>query len=71
MNAFELVDQPPQQWHECPACDGEGHTVHRITVYEAGCGFPHDDSEERRCERCKGQGGWLDDVVADEVAPNA
>ncbi len=58
-------DEPPLAWHECPDCDGEGHTVHRITVYELGCGFPHDDSEERPCERCRGEGGWIDDAEPD------
>jgi hypothetical protein len=55
----------PETWVECPECRGAGHTVHRITVYEHGCGFPHDDTEERPCERCRGEGGWIDDVEPD------
>lgn len=61
---FQLIDAP-LEWRECPACDGEGRTVHRISVYEAGCGFRHDDSEERRCERCDGHGGWIDERRSD------
>ena len=59
-------DDPPQRWYDCPTCGGEGYTVHRITVYEHGCGFPHDDSEERPCENCKGAGGFLDDETPDK-----
>lgn len=58
-------DEPPLQWYVCRDCGGDGHTVHRITVYEAGCGFPHDDSEERPCELCGGAGGHYDDAEAD------
>jgi hypothetical protein len=61
----DLYDEPPQEWRECPACDGKGYTVHRVTVYEHGCGFPHYDSDERECEKCQGCGGWVDDVEAD------
>lgn len=52
----------PQQWFECGACDGKGYVVHRVTVYEPGCGFPHYDGDERECEKCQGLGGWVDDV---------
>jgi hypothetical protein len=34
-------------------------------VYEAGCGFPHDDTEELPCETCKGIGGFIGDVEPD------
>jgi DnaJ-class molecular chaperone len=62
----DIYDEPPpQQWTECPACDGQGYTVHRVTVYEHGCGFPHDDGEERKCERCSGFGGWIEDRQPD------
>jgi hypothetical protein len=57
---------PPQRWYECDACAGEGYTVHRITVYELGCGFPHDDSDERQCGKCNGAGGWMDDDQPDD-----
>jgi len=56
------LPEPPLELVECTACDGEGHTVHRISVYEHGCGFPHDDSEERPCDKCGGLGWYLDDA---------
>lgn len=55
----------PEQWFVCEACDGEGVIARRISVYEAGCGFPHDDTEERPCEACNGAGGWIDDAEPD------
>lgn len=57
----------PLTWRVCDACDGEGVTGHRITVYEPGCGFPHDDVVEKVCEGCGGAGGFIDEVQADEV----
>jgi hypothetical protein len=62
-----LQDDPPQQWCVCSACGGSGVEVFRVTVYEHGCGFPHDDSDERPCGKCNGHGGWLDDVEPDGV----
>lgn len=41
---------------ECKACDGRGYHIKRVTVYEHGCGFPHDDTEEIRCDECGGAG---------------
>jgi hypothetical protein len=55
----------PLQLVTCDACDGRGYTSHRITVYEHGCGFPHDDTDERRCEKCGGLGEWITDAEAD------
>lgn len=55
--------QQPEQWYDCDACDGSGVEVYRVTIYEAGCGFPHDDSAEKPCEACGGVGGWIEDVV--------
>ena len=60
--------EPPLQiftCEACEACDGKGYTVHRITVYEAGCGFPHDDTDERPCEHCGGFGEFVDDAEPD------
>ncbi len=57
---------PPQQWYVCDACDGEGFIPRRVTVYEHGCGFPHDDTHEEPCGKCNGVGGWVDDVRPDE-----
>jgi hypothetical protein len=59
------MNWPPEQWVECTACDGSGIQTFRVTVYEHGCGFPHDDSDERPCPHCFGRGGWIDDVQAD------
>ena len=53
---------PPQVIITCKACDGQGFTVHRVTVYEHGCGFPHNDSEERPCERCGGHGEFIEEA---------
>lgn len=58
-------DEPPQQIFTCEACDGKGHIVRRVTVYEHGYGFPHDDGEEIPCERCGGHGEIIDDAEAD------
>lgn len=41
---------------QCPDCDGGGVIVSRATVYEAGCGFSHDDTDERPCPSCLGTG---------------
>lgn len=49
-------DHGPWFLEDCPACDGKGITVHGTIVYEAGCGFPHDDSYELKCEACDGFG---------------
>jgi hypothetical protein len=59
---------PPQQWFVCDACDGSGVFARRVTVYEHGCGFPHDDTAEEPCGGCNGVGGWLDDAHADAEA---
>jgi hypothetical protein len=58
--------EPPQTLAECPACGGEGCFVTRITVYELGCGFPHDDSHEETCTICGGGGFIVVDVEADK-----
>ena len=57
----------PQQWCICNACDGSGVHAYRVTVYEHGCGFPHDDTAEESCGVCNGMGGWIDGVIPDEV----
>lgn len=49
-------DHGPIWLETCPKCDGLGVTLQRVTVYEAGCGFPHDDTDERKCEECDGLG---------------
>jgi hypothetical protein len=40
----------------CDNCDGSGIIARRVTVYEHGCGFPHDDTEESPCPECDGTG---------------
>jgi hypothetical protein len=41
---------------DCDHCDGSGVIGRRVTVYEHGCGFPHDDTEELPCPECDGTG---------------
>lgn len=43
----------------CEACGGAGYTVHFVMVYELSCGFPHGDTEERRCRHCDGLGEFI------------
>jgi DnaJ-class molecular chaperone len=57
---------PPQTWHQCDACDGSGVEVFGTFVYEPGCGFGHDSTDERPCGKCNGAGGWVDDVEPDQ-----
>ena len=40
----------------CEACGGSGVIVFATRVYEHGCGFAHDSSDERRCDVCLGTG---------------
>lgn len=58
-------DLPPEEWVTCGACDGSGVIAHRVTVYEHGCGFSHDDTTEEPCGKCNGVGGWIDDAQPD------
>jgi hypothetical protein len=41
---------------DCDHCDGSGVIAQRVTVYEHGCGVPHDDTDERPCPKCDGTG---------------
>jgi hypothetical protein len=41
---------------DCDHCDGSGVIASRVTVYEHGCGFPHNDTDERPCPECDGTG---------------
>lgn len=52
----------------CEACEGSGVTVFSAWVYENGCGYAHDSTDERPCEDCLGTGrvklslaAWLDE----------
>jgi hypothetical protein len=40
----------------CPDCDGFGTIASRVTVYEHGCAFSHDDTDECPCATCDGFG---------------
>jgi hypothetical protein len=57
----------PLQWLVCDACGGEGAVSRRITVYERGCGFPHDDAVDEICRECNGNGGRVDEAEHDKV----
>ncbi|MBB6306282.1 hypothetical protein [Xanthobacter tagetidis] len=37
----------------CSTCGGSGVITKRVSVYEHGCGFPHDDGEEVPCPDCR------------------
>jgi DnaJ-class molecular chaperone len=41
---------------DCDHCDGSGVIARRVTVYEHGCGVPHDDTDEQPCPECDGTG---------------
>lgn len=49
-------DHGPWLIEDCPECGGAGIIPRRITVYEHGCGFPHDDTDEVPCADCDGSG---------------
>ncbi len=59
-------DEAPLQFFTCDICGGEGFIARRITVYEPGCGFPHDDTAEETCRECNGLGGWVADAETDK-----
>lgn len=56
---------PPQQWYVCNACDGSGEIVRGEWGCEPGCGHPHMMEVGETCGKCNGEGGWMDDVEAD------
>lgn len=45
----------------CPCCNGSGVDVHGITVFEPGCAFSHDSSDEQPCGECGGAGEVLEE----------
>jgi hypothetical protein len=55
LDRLELEDLPAYDTL-CVLCDGSGVIRRRVTVYEHGCGFPHDDTEESPCPKCDGTG---------------
>jgi hypothetical protein len=50
------LDTGIQTHAPCGHCGGSGVIGRRVTVYEHGCGFPHDDTEESPCPKCDGTG---------------
>lgn len=51
----------------CPCCNGSGVEVFGVIVYETGCGFSHDSSDEMPCSECDGTGEvWEDCEPAGE-----
>ncbi|MEX2739972.1 hypothetical protein AB3480_00735 [Rhizobium mongolense] len=52
-------DHGPYFLVTCEACCGDGVFLKRVTVHEPGCAFPHDDTDERKCEACDGYGTVL------------
>ena len=64
--------EPPElvEMVSCEQCCGDGITRHAIWVYEHGCGFPHEDVEERPCDACNGAGFFVCEVQPDAVSSN-
>lgn len=61
------AEEEPVAEAPCYGCGGEGAIGHRITVYETGCGFPHDDTHEETCDLCHGSGSeWMAQQTLDE-----
>ena len=52
-----LKEHVPLQTQTCEACDGSGVEVYGVTIFEHGCGFHHDSTDERPCRECEGR-GW-------------
>jgi len=53
-----LAEHEPQQspFVPCGYCEGSGVEVYGVTVFEHGCGFHHDSTDERPCRECGGNG---------------
>ena len=49
-------DHGPWCVDDCAECGGAGIIPRRVTVYEHGCGFPHNDTDEVKCDACDGLG---------------
>ncbi len=56
---------PPEIWKDCEVCGGEGAIYKSIFVYEAGCGFGHDDVYSVECDACAGNGRFICDAECD------
>lgn len=58
-------DHTPEFLSDCEACDGHGYIIEAIHVYERGCGFSHEDIEEKPCQACGGSGWFVCEVEGD------
>ncbi|MDI3563517.1 hypothetical protein [Bradyrhizobium sp. Arg816] len=59
----------PEVWKDCEICGGEGVIYRNIFVYEAGCGFGHDDVYSVECDACAGNGGFICEDEGDRLTP--
>lgn len=64
----DLYDEPPQEWHECSACGGEGQVFDRMS--HGVCSGTIDPPFEiyEACSKCNGDGGWVDERKPDSEA---
>lgn len=51
----------------CDTCDGRGHNVQPILVYEMGCAWPRYDTYEELCLYCMGLGYTVHELDLIEV----
>lgn len=51
-----MADVMDARFLPCPVCDGSGETIYGVSIYEAGCGFPHAYDFGRACDNCDGTG---------------
>jgi hypothetical protein len=51
-----LSEHVPQRLDACGMCEGSGVETFNIVVYEPGCYFTHDSTDERPCPECNGNG---------------
>lgn len=52
-------DHTPEFLIDCEVCDGHGYIIETIHVYERGCGFSHEDIDEKPCKACGGNGWFI------------
>lgn len=57
--AMRERDEAHEIWKDCEVCGGEGVIYKPAFVYEAGCGFGHDDVHSVECDACAGNGGFI------------
>lgn len=58
----------PLELVTCEACDGSGVEVFGVWVYEHGCGFGHNSTDERPCERCGGLGEFVQEAAGQPLS---